>query len=508
MKMTGGGDLVYIVHGSNAHTWWRRLANGGYPWWRRWSLFCFELRQALGRDCEVREFRWSGGNTHQARMDAGADLARTIESEDESRRIHLVGHSHGGNVALAAANHLHPRRVETLILLANPHMAIAGLWVYWGKAVENVPHIWNLYSPQDNVQCSLARTFHGLNTTSRRDVLVHRTYDGSGHDRVQNGVIHWSRPLAAHRAMHSGAVGAVAGALLRRSTFAEAMKAAGLSIETSNEPRDRGGFPGLEKTQQFIREAGNPNPFDIGNAQSDVGILFIHGFTASPAEVRPMAEYLAKHTNWRCKAILLPGHGTIVEDMQKSGGEDWIAAAEKAYDDLSRECGHVFVAGVSLGATICCHVGLRRRNNARLRGLILIAPAFGISLRKSVGVRLLGPFIRLRKKNRRASDYFLDHRLYSYVHNPLNRAAEVLDLGREALRRLSELKELPVVLFTGDLDSTVSLDKIHAAARGNPWIRLVRLPKSRHILTVEPDRERMFEATVKFVEECLGGGRN
>jgi hypothetical protein len=62
------------------------------------------------------------------------------------------------------------------------------------------------------------------------------------------------------------------------------------------------------------------------------------------------------------------------------------------------------------------------------------------------------------------------------------------------------------MLFAGDLDSTVSLGKIHAAARDNPWIRLVRLPRSRHILTVEPDREMMFEATVKFVEECLGGG--
>src|SRR5688572_15349693 len=123
--MKDGGDILYIVHGSNAHTWWRRLANGGYPWWRRWSLFSIELRQALQRECEVREFRWSGSNTHQARIDAGADLARTIEAEGRSRKIHIVGHSHGGNVALAAANHLQPGRVETLVLLANPHMKIA-----------------------------------------------------------------------------------------------------------------------------------------------------------------------------------------------------------------------------------------------------------------------------------------------------------------------------------------------------------------------------------------------
>src|SRR5204863_148457 len=152
--------------------------------------------------------------------------------------------------------------------------------------------------------------------------------------------------------------------------------------------------------------------------------------------------------------------------------------------------------------------GLRRRTDAKLRGLILIAPAFGISLKKAVGLRLLRPFIRHRRKNSRASDYFLDHQLYSYVENPLNRAAEVLSLGDEAFRRLGELEGLPVVLFAGDLESTVSLEKIHAAARSNPWVQFVRLPRSRHILTVEPDRKMMFEAIAKFVEECLDRSRH
>jgi carboxylesterase len=504
--MTRDADILYIVHGSNAHTWWRRLANGGYPWWRRWSLFCFELRRAFTRKCEIREFRWSGINTHQARLEAGSDLARIVAAESGSGRIHIVGHSHGGNVALVAATHLQPGQVETLVLLANPHMMVAKAWLYWGRAADNVAHIWNLYSPEDNVQCSLARTFHGVNS-ARRQVSVHRTYSGDGSALVQNGLIHWNKPLAAHRAMHSGAVGAVAGALLRGSTFTEAMQKAGLSLEGSNEVRDRGGFPGLERTQHFIREAGNPAPFDMGKEKNDVGILFVHGFTASPAETRPMAEYLALHTDWRCKGILLPGHGTRVEDMQQAGGKAWLAAAEKGYDELARDCRHVFLAGVSLGATICCHVGLQRRKDAKLRGLILVAPAFGISLNKAVAVRLLSPFIRHRGKGRRASDYFLDHRLYSYVQNPLNRATEVLNLGGDAFRRLAELKGLPVLLFAGDLESTVSLEKIHAAARLHPWIRLVRLPRSRHILTVEPDREMMFGATVKFVKECLGETR-
>ena len=104
--MTTSTDIIYVVHGSNAHTWWRRLANRGYPWWRRWSLFCCAVRRGFAGDCEIREFRWSGNNTHQARLDAGAELARAIAKEDPERRIHIIGHSHGGNVALVAVNQL------------------------------------------------------------------------------------------------------------------------------------------------------------------------------------------------------------------------------------------------------------------------------------------------------------------------------------------------------------------------------------------------------------------
>src|SRR4026209_3010726 len=138
--MTGDPDIVFIIHGSNAHTWWRRLANRGYPWWRRWSLFSCEVRPAFAGVCEIREFCWSGENTHEARIRAGADLAQTIEKEATRRKVHLVGHSHGGNVALVATNHLPPNRVESLMILANPNMAVLDekgqppTWLYWGEA--------------------------------------------------------------------------------------------------------------------------------------------------------------------------------------------------------------------------------------------------------------------------------------------------------------------------------------------------------------------------------------
>jgi carboxylesterase len=189
--------------------------------------------------------------------------------------------------------------------------------------------------------------------------------------------------------------------------------------------------------------------------------------------------------------------------MQRARGEDWILAVERAYDALAKECDHVFLVGLSLGAVLCCHVALRRAQERKLRGLLLLAPAFGVRRSRAVGIQLLRPIYNLASKGKRASDYFLDNRLYTYLRLPMNLAAEVMRLGATAASSMDKLRNLPVMIFAGDRESTVSLSKILSVASNNPWIRLLRLPRSRHILTVEPDNQILFETSIRFMEECL-----
>jgi carboxylesterase len=423
-----------------------------------------------------------------------------------------VGHSHGGNVALVAVNQLPPNTVQSVVVLANPNIVVLDSrgqppeWLYWGQAAERVRKLWNLSSPQDLVQCGLVRLFHGVPKVGKKTLQVRPSYGGIGAQAVQRGEIQWANRFAAHRAMHSATVGAVVGSLLSGASFDAAMKVASLSVTTSNAVRDRGGWPGRSRTEEMIRVLGDPLPFDLGDRISKTALLFIHGFTASPAEMRPMAESLSTKTGWRCVGPLLPGHGTQIDDMEATSAEDWVRAIDRAYADVAQTCDHVFLVGLSLGAVLAAHVALRRRDDSKLRGLILMAPAFGVRAWRAVGMHLLRPVKKLRDKGRRASDYFLDHRLYTYLHIPLNRAAEVLRLGRQTIERMGNLKNLPTLMFVGDRESTVSLDKMLNVAKNNPWIRLIHLPRSRHILPVEPDREMLFEATRRFVEECLERG--
>src|SRR6185295_15450859 len=140
----------------------------------------------------------------------------------------------------------------------------------------------------------------------------------------------------------------------------------------------------------------------------------------SPTEMRPMAEAVVQATGWNCVGPLLPGHGTRLEDLQGTTSKDWSDAVERAYADLSRQCDRVFVVGLSLGALLACHLALRRSPDPKLRGLILMAPAFAVTTRRSLGIHAGRVVGYLRNKGTRASDYFLDHHLYSYLQIPLN----------------------------------------------------------------------------------------
>ena len=82
---------------------------------------------------------------------------------------------------------------------------------------------------------------------------------------------------------------------------------------------------------------------------NDIGCLLVHGFTGTPQNVRPLADYLARR-GLAVSAPRMPGHGTTVEDLDATGPQDWLGAAEDALAELRRRCSTVFVAGISMAA--------------------------------------------------------------------------------------------------------------------------------------------------------------
>ena len=112
--------------------------------------------------------------------------------------------------------------------------------------------------------------------------------------------------------------------------------------------------------------------FVLGN-NSDVGVLLTHGFEASPYQVRGLAEYLAKR-NITVYVVRLSGHGTDINELDKTKWEQWYSDYEKGYNTLSNKTKKVFVGGHSLGGSIALYLA-EQKDTA---GVISLAAPAGI----------------------------------------------------------------------------------------------------------------------------------
>lgn len=82
----------------------------GQKWFQRGSAFTERLRQKLaseGLDAEIEPVLWSGANSAAEREKGAEKLARELKGlSGKYDSVHVIGHSHGGNVANEAAVHL------------------------------------------------------------------------------------------------------------------------------------------------------------------------------------------------------------------------------------------------------------------------------------------------------------------------------------------------------------------------------------------------------------------
>ena len=118
--------VLTFVHG----TWGRGMIwpSGDAVWTTDASTLCRSLRDRLGPDAVFRRFRWSGRNSHTARLKASRNLRGYLQegllAESPNATHIIVAHSHGGNVALMALAGSNLReRIAGVACLATPFIA-------------------------------------------------------------------------------------------------------------------------------------------------------------------------------------------------------------------------------------------------------------------------------------------------------------------------------------------------------------------------------------------------
>lgn len=239
-------------------------------------------------------------------------------------------------------------------------------------------------------------------------------------------------------------------------------------------------------------------PVDPRGDVGAVGVVLCHGFTGSPASMRPWAEHLAT-AGYGVRLPRLPGHGTSWQDMAMTGWPDWYAAVERALFDLSRSCATVVVAGLSMGGTLALR--LAEEHPELVSGLVLVNPSV---LTERVAMRAL-PLVRhvVGHVGGLTNDIKLPGaQEYGYERVPLSSLhslTELWHLVRADLPRITA----PLLLLRSTVDHVVEARNAAVIVAGvsSTDVTEIELTDSYHVATLDHDAALIFERSVDFVKD-------
>jgi esterase/lipase len=96
----------------------------------------------------------------------------------------------------------------------------------------------------------------------------------------------------------------------------------------------------------------NPKPYLlVPKTPKKVGVLLVHGFLSSPAEMRPFADFLYKKGH-SVMGVRLAGHGTSPHDLATREWGDWLESVRIGYKIISAFADEVVVIGFSAGGIL------------------------------------------------------------------------------------------------------------------------------------------------------------
>jgi carboxylesterase len=239
----------------------------------------------------------------------------------------------------------------------------------------------------------------------------------------------------------------------------------------------------------------DPGPFHLEGGPH--GVVLIHGFPGSPAEMRPLGEALAAH-GFSVLAPLLPGHGTTVEDLARVAWTDWAVAVAEAHELLTGRCQRVSVAGLSLGALLTLNLAAERP----VESLVVYSPPILIDNPLFRLSRLYGwipAAIPQSWTNTAPADPEINRRTWYYESIPL-RSIHQVHLLTDHVRRQLPAVTAPALVFMSRHDASVRLEsgEIVLNEIGSTDKTLVTLTESGHNPLIDREREFVYEETAHF----------
>jgi len=187
-------------------------------------------------------------------------------------------------------------------------------------------------------------------------------------------------------------------------------------------------------------------PFLLEPEQPGEGaVLLVHGFTASPWEMRTAATSL-RQSGFTCLAIRLPGHGTTAADLAEKSMEMWQAEIARGIRLLKRHYTRVYGMGMSSGGLLLLEPAAR----GELDGVALLSPYLSLGHWLAPFTGLLRYVIRFQHREISA-----EAARHYYADRPIAGIYQLRRVIRKAKMLLPKVK-VPTIVLSAQGDQTIA----------------------------------------------------
>ncbi|MDC1436963.1 alpha/beta fold hydrolase [Gammaproteobacteria bacterium] len=236
--------------------------------------------------------------------------------------------------------------------------------------------------------------------------------------------------------------------------------------------------------------------------KSPIGVLLVHGFLSSPAELSQYGEHIHKQ-GFNVLGVRLSGHGTSPYDLNNRSWEDWLDSLRRGHEILSTFAEEIIVVGFSAGGALALLFASERPK--KLNAVISVCAAIEI---QDKGIHF-APY--MNGINKLASyfpkvDGVMNYKRSSTKHEdtnyrsiPIKALTELKQLMKVTRKKLSNIVA-PVLVIQSDQDVVVEPDSANIIIEG-------LASKQKELKWVETDSHDLIrnnlEGTWSLLDEYL-----
>lgn len=202
--------------------------------------------------------------------------------------------------------------------------------------------------------------------------------------------------------------------------------------------------------------------YPLSKAKTPLSIVYIHGFSASLGEVRPLPDMVAERLGANLFYTRLTGHGRTGDAMGEATVEAWVNDMAEAIEIGRRLGERVIIMATSTGGSLDTWAAAQPRLINGVAGIVNISPNYGVN--SPAAVALTWPWARqiaeLVAGKRRSFEPANDlHRRYWTYEYPTVAALPMAELVKLANESEIHNIQVPALFIFSEKDTVVRPDK-------------------------------------------------